>query len=135
MNAFANFRVVACFFFSICSIACRADSFTDKYSVESAKEVLAIGEIIRSGKEVGQKEWDRLFETDGYQKYAPVADLLIFNGHPTGYFESISKITTRMLQRRNVQQITAQQNAAMLLKPFARILKDKMVFATNMFVA
>ena len=33
-----------------------------------------------------------------------------------------------MLQRRNIHQVTAQQNAAMLFQPLARILKDKMVF-------
>jgi len=32
-----------------------------------------------------------------------------------------------MLQRRDIHQVTAQQNAAMLFQPLARILKDKMV--------
>ena len=44
-------------------------------------------------------------------------------------------ITTRMLQRRNIHQVTAQQNAAMLFQPLARILKDKMILTTNVFVA
>ena len=40
-----------------------------------------------------------------------------------------------MLQRRDIHQVTAQQNATMLFQPLARIPKDKMVLATNMFVA
>jgi len=44
-------------------------------------------------------------------------------------------ITTRMLQRRDIHQVTAQQKAAMLFQPLTRILKDKMVLATNMFIA
>lgn len=48
---------------------CRADSFTDKFSLESAHGVLSIGDSIRSGVIVGQDSWDWLFQTDGYHKY------------------------------------------------------------------
>ena len=44
-------------------------------------------------------------------------------------------ITARMLQRRNIHQVTAQQKAAILFQPLARIFKDKMILATNVFVA
>ena len=44
-------------------------------------------------------------------------------------------IAARMLQRRNIHQIATQHDAAMPPEPLAGIFKDKVIFATNVFVA
>lgn len=50
-------------------MSCKGISFSDKYSADSAKGVLAIGERIGSGEKVEEETWVRLFESDGYAKY------------------------------------------------------------------
>ena len=50
-------------------ISCREESFTDKYSSDSAVGILGIGEDIRSEKDIDEETWERVFDTEGYRKY------------------------------------------------------------------
>lgn len=47
----------------------RNDSFADKFSSDSALGVLDIGANIGSGNVIDENAWNRLFDTQGYQKY------------------------------------------------------------------
>ena len=61
--------LIAALSLSLLAVSCQEASFADKYSAESARTVLAVGETLREGKTLDQDAWDRLFETDGYGKY------------------------------------------------------------------
>ena len=50
-------------------LSCREESFTDKYSSDSAVGILGIGEDIRSEKDIDEETWERVFDTEGYRKY------------------------------------------------------------------
>lgn len=56
-------------FFSLFILSCRENPFADKYSADSARGVLKIGEAIQNGETVNQETWDQLFNTSGYKKY------------------------------------------------------------------
>lgn len=49
-------------------LSCREESFTDKYSSDSAIGILGIGEDISSGKDIDEEMWERVFDTEGYRK-------------------------------------------------------------------
>ena len=48
-------------------LSCREESFTDKYSSDSAVGILGIGEDIRSEKDIDEETWERVFDTEGYE--------------------------------------------------------------------
>lgn len=50
-------------------LSCRHDSFTDKYSSDSAAGILDIGENIHAGKVIDERTWEQLFDTEGYRRY------------------------------------------------------------------
>ena len=54
-----------------------------------------------------------------------------------GIFDKTKHVicATRVLQRRHIHQVTAQHNATMLFQPLVRIFKDKVILATDSFIA
>lgn len=53
----------------VLSVTASAQSFADKFTIESAETVLNIGERIERGEVIGEADWDSLFATKGYSIY------------------------------------------------------------------
>ena len=64
-----QFYLLLFFLLFVSFIPCRKDSFTDKFSSDSAFGILKMGADIRSGNVIDENAWEQLFDTEGYQKY------------------------------------------------------------------
>ena len=62
-------RLIPALLLSLSFPACQDNPFADKYSTNSARYVLAVGDTLRAGGTLDQDAWNRLFGTDGYGKY------------------------------------------------------------------
>ena len=124
------YHLIALLFLSLFAVSCRDNSFADKYSADSARGVFAVAEVIRSGEEVDQASWDRIFGTEGYRKYLATsrgealrsmiqeAIMLAFSPERKAEADSLLQMTPdandyQVLMSKNICALARRQDEAM----------------------